>query len=250
MFVLNPGSDFRAREPYEWMICGLHEVERDLKRTNIPFMLLLGNPQERLASCMQHLNPEAVYFDGGFNKGSQKLQQAISKLAKCSVYTVDTYNLVPERVTTAEEVGWSELSSKIHKQLGGWATLPEKVQQHPYPWTGTVMSLEELSSRIGGLLNRLPPNGQSLQKLYPSGEAAARKYLKNFIASELGLYANKSSDSTGEELLGLSLYLHFGQLSSLRVYIEVTAAAKVDSSLQSGADDLIGEMIVPKWIKR
>jgi len=54
------------------------------------------------------------------------------------------------------------------------------------------------------------------------GSHAATVHLKQFIAEDLADYANGRNDIATDLQSGLSPYLHFGQLSSLRVALEVT----------------------------
>jgi deoxyribodipyrimidine photo-lyase len=53
------------------------------------------------------------------------------------------------------------------------------------------------------------------------GEKAARRLLNEFLEQRLPLYADHSNDPTRNAVSGLSAHLHFGQISSLRIALEV-----------------------------
>jgi deoxyribodipyrimidine photo-lyase len=138
VFCLYEKSGVRAKEHYEFMLEGLKEVEKELKKLNIPFMMLLGNPKERLSATFHHLSPDAVYFDFSPLKGPKMLQNALSKQSNYSVYVVDTHNVVPVWVTSEKrEVGAYTIRPKIHKLLEQYLVEPEQVIKHPIDWPGS-----------------------------------------------------------------------------------------------------------------
>ena len=103
VFCLLPRTGQRAREHYRFMLDGLQEVETDLAKLNIPFMLLLGNPAERFKGVLHHLKPQAVLFDFSSLRGPQKMHQVIAATADCTVVEVDTHNIVPVWLARSEE---------------------------------------------------------------------------------------------------------------------------------------------------
>lgn len=245
VFCLLPKTGYRAREHYQWMLAGLRQVESDLNSFNIPFMLLLGDPLERLNALFHHTEPAAVYFDMSPLRGPQKLHQTIAKHAKFPVYEVDTHNVVPVwAASNKQEYAARTLRPKIHRLLPDFLNEPSSVVSHPVLWPGVVQSMQKLQSHIDEMLASLPSNHQQLT--LQSGEQAAHELLTNFIAKRLHGYAKNRNDPSKDGLSGLSPYLHFGQISSLRVMLEVTAVANTNPSLQEDADALLEEMVIRK----
>jgi deoxyribodipyrimidine photo-lyase len=94
-----------------------------------------------------------------------------------------------------------------------------------------------------------------------AGENAAKERLAAFIAGTLPVYAHARNDIVRDAQSGLSPYLHFGQLASLRVALDVLREAvepplllrairlarpAASNSISSGIDALFEELIVRK----
>lgn len=243
VFCVYPKSGHRAREHYEFMLDGLAEVEAQLGALNIPFIALVGNPQERLAAVVHHYSPAAVYVDFNPLKGPTALASKLAKLAPTVV--VDTHNLVPVRIASnKQEYAARTLRPKIHHFLPYYLQEPDCLVQHPVNWGGEVMSLQKLNEKIALLINEVPANGTSVT--CKSGESAAKLALDIFVQGKLAGYAERRNDPTLDGLSELSPHLHFGQLSSLRIALSVYEAVANNASLQTDADALIEELIVRK----
>jgi len=264
VFCLLPKTGNRAREHYEFMLTGLQEVEHSLQKLSIPLMLLIGEPKQNLQAMLHHTNPDAIYFDFNPLRGPQKLQNSIANTAACAVYVVDTHNVVPVWVTSPKkEVGAYTLRPKIHKLLGTYLVDIEPVVKHPYKWPGHVEPIKTLLPHIHKLTNAIASNGTKL--VFKSGESHAHTLLEHFIATKLQTYAVDRNDPSKGSQSDLSPYLHFGQISSLRVALRLRQVALQNGSdlhflsspkmpkpedakntLQHGIDSLIEEMIVRK----
>lgn len=245
VFCLQPKTGHRSREHYQWMLDGLRQIESDLKSLNIPFMLLIGDPRERLKALLHHTEPAAIYFDMSPLRGPQQLHQGIAQHVKCPVYEVDTHNIVPVWIaSTKQEYAARTIRPKIHRLLPDFLHEPPNVVSHPVVWPGAVQTIKKLLPLIDTALKALPSNNQKI--MITSGERAARNALRDFIAERLEGYANNRNDPSKDGLSGLSPYLHFGHVSSLRVVLEVQAAVAKNSALQEDANVLIEEIVVRK----
>lgn len=268
VFALHDKSGYRAREQYTFMLQGLKDVEKDLKKLNIPFMMVIGPPQERLRAVFHHTKPDAVYFDFNPLRGPQNLQKTLAKNVTGStchkMYVVDTHNVVPVWVTSPKfEIGAYTIRPKIHKLLGTYLVEPEQLVVHPYVWPGVIQPMRTLEPMIQEELMAIPENGTKL--MWRSGEAAARKHLETFIAEKLERYAVDRNDPSNGAQSDLSPYLHFGQISSLRFALRLREESlragddlhfisspkmpkpeNAKTTKQHGIDSLIEEMIVRK----
>ena len=242
VFCLMPKSGYRARGHYQYMLDGLAEVEAALQQLSIPFMMLIGNPAERLEGMFHHVQPDAVYFDFNPLRGPLVLHRTLAEHAIFPVYEVDTHNIVPVWLASdKQEVGARTIRPKIHRLLATFLAEPEQPIPHPYPWSGPVLPLthDAITERIDEVLAHLVSNKQELP--LKSGESAALRVLEDFINTRLKNYAEDRNDPSKGGLSGLSPYLHFGQLSSLRAALNVTKAAR-----GPGVEALIEEMVVRK----
>ncbi len=230
VFCLMPKSGYRAREHFEFMLTGLRQVESDLAKLNIPFMMVIGSAYEKLSAVLHYTKPDAVYFDFSPLRGPRALQQKLSSAATCNVYVVDTHNVIPTWVLSDKrEVGAYTIRPKIHKLLHAYLVQPEQIVKHPYAWPGVIKSIDSLQSIIDDLLKSVPSNGIKIS--FASGEKAAHKHLESFIDTKLATYGADRNDPTKNGQSNLSPYLHFGQISALRVALRLQQVA-----ITSGAD--------------
>jgi deoxyribodipyrimidine photo-lyase len=264
VFCLHEKTGVRAREHYEFMIEGLRQVEAQLEKRNIPFMLVIGDPVDRLRAVFHHLQPDAVYFDFSPLRGPQRLVRELSKDGDSALYVVDTHNVVPVWVTSEKrEVGAYTIRPKIHKKLADYLHEPEQVTEHPIKWPGTVKSIDDLQETIAETCDKQMSIGIKIS--FKPGELSAKKHLQLFIENKLERYAVDRNDPSSGSQSDVSPYLHFGQISALRVTLELQKVAKkhnaelhflsspkmpkpedAKSTLQHGIDSLIEEMIVRK----
>lgn len=264
VFCLYEKSGVRAREHYTFMLEGLRVVEQELSTLNIPFMMLIGNPVEKIKAVMHHTKPDAVYFDCNPLRGPRKLQETIAADAMCKVFVVDTHNIVPIWVVSQkQEVGAYTLRPKLHKLLAAYLIEPERLQHHPHEWPGIIQSLDTLQPMINEVLARIRENNTHISR--QSGPLAAAEHLESFISTKLERYAVDRNDPSSGAQSDLSPYLHFGQVSSLRVALRLQEVSIQNGSnlhflsspkmpkpedaqtiLQHGIDSLIEEMVVRK----
>lgn len=126
VFCLVSGTGLKADPGYRQTLASLKEVESELKKLNIPLIMLLGNASERIEGMIKHTNPAAIYFDLNKNPGQTALTRQIAEVARCEVLTVDNGKVV----------------------AGNTSIEPRQIIAHPHGWPGRVMTIEELSSKI------------------------------------------------------------------------------------------------------
>ncbi len=248
IFCLYPTTGHRSREQYVWMIEGLKQVELSLWDYRIPFIMLLGDPRRRLVNCFKHLTPASVYFDFNPLRGPRNLQMYLAKHTNCESFVVDTHNAIPVwTASNKQEHSARTLRPKLFGHLDKYLEEPQQVVVHPYGWSGKVMKITELKDQINNMLAKLDTNKESrLSEYYPSGEKISSDRLSEFINSRLANYSEKRNDLSSDSGLGLSPYLHFGQISSLRILLEVTKEASNDFALQKNIDALTEELVIRK----
>jgi deoxyribodipyrimidine photo-lyase len=112
---------------------GLRKVETGLAELNIPLMVVIGDPVERLGGVLYHLKPQVLVFDSSPLGGPQKL---IAEKASCVILEVDTSNDASVQTTNPP------------------ASEAKHVKRHPYDWPGEVRSLDELWPLINEARNK------------------------------------------------------------------------------------------------
>lgn len=244
VFVLYAVPAQRAREHYAFMLNGLLDIEAVLKKHNIPFIAVLGEPADTLHNVFFHYQPAAVYFDFNSLKGPQELQRNIAK--DWPTIVVDTHNVVPVWLASEkQEIGARTLRPKIHKLLDRYLVEPEQIITHPHAWPGSqILPLSNVIKRFSDTLATIPSNG--ITQHPKSGEQAAQDTLHEFLDQRFAGYAKRRNNPTINGLTNLSPYFHFGQINSIRVILEAHAQTIAKPALQEDFDRLLEEIIVRK----
>lgn len=248
----------RAWEHYEFMLRGLREVANDLTALNITFILRTGNAYENAIDLLRELDAGSLYFDFSPFIESRDLQKKIANDFKGSSYVVDTHNIIPVWIASdKQEFAAHTMRRKVHLLLEKYLIEPTEITHHAFSATAKVnsISFEEALDFIA----TIPKRNISISGL--SGEKAAATHLARFLENTLETYAIKRNDIADDHQSGLSPYLHFGQISSLRVALETImytdrrpllfeevrlASAGDTPSIYDGMNALFEEMIVRK----
>lgn len=237
-FVVYPGVRGRAREHYAFMLDGLADVAADLASHGITFVVRVAGggrtgPLRALRSLVSDVQPVAIYVDFSPLRGPRALRSALASSVDVPVFEVDTHNIVPAWVASDKrEFAARTIRPKIHAELRRFRVAPPPLLARPVAWQHGLRA-ESLASVRRSVLPSLPSNGTSIAAV--PGQVAAARALRSFVSHRLDGYARRRNDPTVDGLSGLSPYLHFGQLASLRVVLSAPSA-----------DTLIEEMVVRK----
>jgi deoxyribodipyrimidine photo-lyase len=258
VFDLYRGGGRRAFEHYAFMLRGLEQVAADLDELGIRFVLTARDTDRSVDAALAALRPAALYCDFSPLRAPRQRAQRLARQLDVSTYVVDTHNIVPTWVASGrQEFAAHTFRRAIHRHLSTFLVEPPRMVAHRWvdetPFRG--ISFEDAWERV----EALPRRGIEVE--YEPGERAARAHLADFIRTGLSRYALGRNDIAEDQQSGLSPYLHFGQLSSLRVAVDVLDAvgrppllfeeARMASSgpaptSEDGMNALFEEMIVRK----
>lgn len=211
----------RAYEHADFMLHGLQEVSQSLSALNIPFIMTADTGFSTLDETLTSLEPSAIYFDFSPLKGPRGLAKRVSKNSHASVYVVDTHNIIPAWIASdKQEFAAHTFRRKVHKLLETYLIEPAKLIEHPHTTAKLPTSMTFDDARQ--FIKTYPKRG--IRVGFSAGEKAARLQLDTFIDQRLEAYATKRNDIATDHQSGLSPYLHFGHISSLRVALEVLGA--------------------------
>jgi len=203
---------------YNFMIKGLMELEKELKKFDIPFFLLTGKPEIEVPKFCKSINSSILISDFDPLKIKRIWKREVSKKIKIPFYEVDAHNIVPCLVASNKtEFGAYTIRPKIHRLL------PEFMDE--YSELKKVKRIESLTSdKIDWekVTKNLKINNEVNEVNWiESGEKAAASMLKEFLENKLEHYSQDKIDPNKNALSNLSPYLHFGQISAQRVALNV-----------------------------
>jgi deoxyribodipyrimidine photo-lyase len=196
------------------MLKGLKEVERELAKLNITFVLLLGSPQKEMSGFVKENNIGLLVTDFDPLKIKKQWKKEVSDKINIPFYEVDTHNVIPCWVASdKEEFAAYTLRPKIHKLLPEFfddfpklLKMKYKNDKQPVDWEKAYTSLK---INFG-----VKPVGW-----VKPGEAQALDALNDFLENRISLYNQHRNDPNENAQSDLSPYLHFGQISSQRILL-------------------------------
>lgn len=223
IFNLLPKSGVRSSEHYRFMVNGLQDIEKLLLKLNIPFVVTVGNPSLEIARIVNEYDVGEIFFDFSPLRGPRKIQKELANKLGIPCSVVDTHNIVPLWILSdKEEYAAHTIRRKVHKNIEHWLVEPRQVEKHSYTYDDRLP--ENDWQAIIKIVQNIPASGVSLE--WQSGESAAHLLLQNFIKNKLDEYASKRNLPDMDGQSNLSPYLHFGQISSLRVALELVKASE------------------------
>jgi len=223
---------------YDFMLKGLMEVEQELRKLNIPFFLLSGNPAEEIPKFLSEHKASVLVSDFDPLKIKRKWKNEVSKKTNIPFYEVDAHNVVPCFYASSKlEFGAYTIRPKIHKNLKEFLVECPELKKMK-----NIGSISSDNIDWQSVYNSLDVNKKinTVSWIKP-GEKEAHKTLKNFIETKLDKYADTRNDPNSNVLSNLSPYLHFGQISAQRVALILSGFGNHPS-----AESFLEELIVRK----
>jgi deoxyribodipyrimidine photo-lyase len=215
------------KKHFAYMIEGLKIVEKKLEQKNIPFILLKGEIEREIIK-FANKNNSKIICDFTPLKIGQQWRTNIAKETKYSVEEVDAHNIVPVWIASQkQEFGAYTLRPKIHKVLNEFLTSIPQVKNQDH---------KSMITRK----NIWPKYSQKFQK--PSGEEAAQAVLKEFIEKKFKKYPLSRNDPNQDAQSNLSSYLHFGQIASQDIALQI----KKENINFKAQTEFLEELIVRK----
>lgn len=237
VFCLVPAFEGATFRHYHFMLQGLAILEKELKKLDIPFHLLQGDPQEVLPAFLQKSAAGLLVTDFNPLRIVKEWKQKVAQTIDIPFHEVDAHNIIPARfVSDKLEYAAFTLRKKMEialpeflvpfPKLQGHPEFPEHKENAPLPWKEIERSVSADKSV------------QPVSWIEP-GETEALRNLTRFIDNRLDRYDSERNfpDRPGQS--NLSPYLHFGQLSAQRVALKVRQSGKNPSSCQAFLEELI-----------
>jgi deoxyribodipyrimidine photo-lyase len=213
-----PGANLRH---YAFMLEGLDETRRSLARRGIRLVVLAGDPGETVLDAAERAC--LVVVDCGYLRVEKGWRAEAARTLPCHLVQVESNVVVPvEAACEKEAYSAATLRPRIHRLLERFL-LP----------VGTVPVAKD-SVALALDLPDLPDSGAVLRLVHAhidasvgplpairGGSTAALARLDEFAGLKIHRYDDDRNDPTLDGSSGLSPYLHFGQISPLRIALRV-----------------------------
>lgn len=221
-FGLHPGYPNANQRHYSFLIDGLEQTREAVEKRGAAFVFRPYPDHDLISFCSEERASLVVGDENPLREAEGWRRSATARL-KVPFWTVDADVVVPSRFFEKEEYAARTIRPKINRLLPAFLTPPANPKaRHRWadgksPSSGTIDKV---------LLMRSLPLDRSASPVegVTGGSREAKRALKRFIDQRL---ANYDTDRNKPEITGtseLSHFLHFGQISPLRVALEVSSA--------------------------
>jgi len=214
-----PGANLRH---YTFMLEGLAGTAAALGRRDIAFVVRFGAPDEVALELAREA--ALVVCDRGYLRVQRRWRRAVARRAGCRVVRVESDVVVPvETASHKEEYSAATFRPRVMRQLDRFLVPLRRRRVKPGS-LGLGLASFDLSD-IPGVLARLDID-RSVGPVPGTrgGTHEAYRRLRRFVRDGLGCFAGGRNDPNRDCCSRLSAYFHFGQISALRVALEVTRA--------------------------
>ncbi len=237
VFCLVPEFMGAGIRQYDFMLNGLQETERYLKEKQIPFFLLSGIPDGILPEFIRRHNISALITDFDPLRIKNQWKRKVSQKIDIPFFEVDAHNIIPcWHASPKQEFAAYTFRPKVKRILNEFLEPFPSLRKHLAPWKTKNPDTDWKDARQSLKVDR---KVAEIEWLKP-GKKAGMKILKNFIRNKLSDYDQGRNDPNRDAQSDLSPYLHFGQISSQRVALEVLK----DSAQNQNRDAYLEELIV------
>jgi deoxyribodipyrimidine photo-lyase len=219
-FGLSPGFPEANARPYRFMLDGLADTRDRLEARGMKLVVRAGPPDKGAADLAARA--AAAVVDRGYLRIQKAWRARAAQAMACPLVQVETDAIVPvEEASPKEEYSAATLRTKIVRKLGDYL-VPLK-ERRPLK-DSLSLDLETLDlDDLEGLLLRLSVDASiPASASFRGGPGEARKRLKLFLRDKLDHFGRLRNDPALDATSHLSPYLHFGQISPLRIALEAS----------------------------
>jgi len=234
VFCLREKFNNSNKRILSFMIKGLKDLEKTCEKFNIPFNIIIGNPETEIVKYINEENIGAIITEFNPLKTERKWRDVISQSISIPFYEVDARNIVPCWIASPkQEFAAYTFRPKITSFLSTYLENYPPVQKqngHFHPF----------GQPLPKILNSLKfEKNVAESNMFSPGEKEAEKVLSQFFVSSFQDYHLHRNDPTKSVTSTLSPYLHFGHISSQRIALEV-----IKSHKNASQDSFLEELIV------
>ncbi len=203
---------------YAFLLDGLADVADSLRKRGIAFVVRRGSPPKTLAEFAE--NAAEIVADVGYLRIQRQWREELANSATCRVTEVESDVVIPVRGAYSKEAyNAATLRRHITPQIDAFLRAPQAV--NPVHQLSEPADGEDLDS-LSALLDSLDVD-RSVHPVsaFRGGAGEARRRLNDFVNGALHRYDEERSDPSLNAVSHLSPYLHFGNISPIRIALAV-----------------------------
>ncbi len=212
-----------TRRFYDWVIPSLQEIEVELRKHNIPLVIIFENERffakKKFEKIPGHIG--AVVIDQlPLHFMKKWKEQFLEHHTQTPLYEVDAHNCIPVwELSDKQEFAAHTIRRKVHAKLPDYLEHFGKLKKHNEN-EGLLKSLVPIDwKEIGG---KIKCNEEVFGTgVFAPGEKNAQKMLTHFLDSKLATYDISRNEINTDGQSNLSPYISHGNISRRRIMLEL-----------------------------
>ncbi|MEI7542815.1 MAG: deoxyribodipyrimidine photo-lyase [bacterium] len=209
-----PGANLRH---YSFMLEGLKETANALNKRGISFVIQKEEPVKGIINASDKAC--LVITDRGYTKIQKQWRRDAAKALDCLLIQIESDVIVPVEIASPkEDYAASTIRRKISGQL---LTYLKPLKREKLLSKSPALKGIDLSDINKALASFSCDKSVGKAIGFTGGSPQAKSLLKSFIKNKIKKYAEFRSDPSLDYESKMSPYLHFGQISSLYIALEV-----------------------------
>ena len=224
---------------YHFMQQGLRDAAADAAKRGVGFVLRRA-PGNRLEEFLEEVRAALVVGDENPIREPERWRQALAKKLRIPYWTVDADVVVPSKVFGRAYFLLHHFRPHLERELPAFLVEPENLRPAK-EWKQKAESWpveRDITEGFTKLDRSVGPVDS-----FTGGAHAAVKRLREFVDGELADYEKTRNKPEWKGTSRLSPYLHFGNISPVRIALEVKRAVEQGKARKSAADSYLNEMI-------
>lgn len=238
LFVLDPTYPEAQQRHFVFLREGLDDVATGLARRNIKFVVRVGDRVDQVIDVAD--DATEIVTDRTYLRHQRDTLERIVERSGKPVTEVEGAVIVPTHVTSQKrEYAARTIRPKIHDHLGSFMHLPQTVTLDKKSRNLSIAGATD--SEIDDLISGLD-DGDAVRtrtRLFTGGQFQARATLDRFVAELLPTYDDQRNQPETQNVSHMSMYLHFGHISPVRVATEIQNSDAPGEMIASFIEELV-----------
>jgi deoxyribodipyrimidine photo-lyase len=224
---------------YHFLQQGLRDAAEDAAERGVGFVVR-RHPDNKLEAFLEEVGAAMLVGDENPCREPERWRQVLAARLKIPFWTVDADVVVPSRVFDRSFHLLLHFRPHLNRELPKYLVEPKSVEPiHRWEPPRNLLSFD-LSGDITAGFTKLDRSIKPVES-FTGGTRAAMKRLRGFIRDDLAAYDEQRNHPETAGTSRLSPYLHFGNISPLRIALAVEAAPGIPSETRKRfLEQLIG----------
>jgi deoxyribodipyrimidine photo-lyase len=223
---------------YAFMLEGLKDTEKALRKRGIKMVVRKGSPDEVALDVGE--NASLIVSDRGYMRPQKKWREQVAREASCLVTQVESDVVVPvELASGKQEHAARTLRPRIQEHLDDFmiGLTPTKISKQSLNMKAAGLDLSDTEKVLDGM--DLDRSVGPLSHLYRGGTSEAKKMFRRFLKGSLSDYVEHRNQPQTDDVSHMSKYLHFGQVSPIWLALTARSTKIKKDNIESFVEELV-----------